>query len=163
MAQQLDTGKFDRTAWVLMACGVVAFIDTFLPWASVSALGVSITGSAWTVGFWAWFPMILLLAVGVAAFLPGLGVRSVPDLPVAALVVGALALVIALIRWATYPSIVGAGAGLIIGLVLAAAVGVTGYLHPGTRAAVARLRHQAQSPAQPPAAEPDQPPAQPYR
>ena len=114
-----------------MACGVVAFIDTFLPWASASALGISITVSAWTVGFWAWFPMILLLAVGVAAFLPGLGVHSVPELPLVALGVAALALIIVLIRWATYPSGLGAGVGLIVGLVLAAAVGVTVYLAPG--------------------------------
>ncbi len=167
MAQQLDTGKFDRTAWVLMACGVVAFIDTFLPWASVGVLGASITGSAWTVGFWAWFPMILLLAVGAAAFLPGIGVRGVPDLPVVALGVGALALIIVLIRWVTYPSIVGAGIGLIIGLLLAAVVGVAAYMTPTTKAAVAKLRNQAQSPSQspsqPPAAEPTQPPAQPYQ
>jgi hypothetical protein len=163
MAQQLDMGKFDRTAWVLMACGVVAFIDTFLPWASASALGISITVSAWTVGFWAWFPMILLLAVGVAAFLPGLGVRSVPELPVAALGAAALALIIVLIRWATYPSGLGAGIGLIVGLVLAVAVGAAAYLAPGTKAAVAKLRHQAQQPGQPPAAEPTEPPAQPYR
>jgi hypothetical protein len=141
MAQELDMGKFDRTAWVLMVCGVVAFIDTFLPWAS--ALGGLVSGSAWDVGFWAWFPMMALLAVGVAAFLPGLGVRSIPDLPVVALGVSVLALLILLIRWATYPTGLGAGAGLIIGIVLVVIVGVAAYMTDTTRAAVAKLRKRA--------------------
>lgn len=165
MAQELDVGKFDRTAWVLMACGVAAFIDTFLPWASVNVFGAQISGSAWTVGFWAWFPMLLLLAVGVAAFLPGIGVSGIPDLPVVALAVSALALVIVLIRWATYPSIVGAGAGLIIGIVLALVAGGAAYMTDATRAAVAKLRNQSPQPAQPSPPQPAQPsapqPAQP--
>jgi hypothetical protein len=163
MAQELDVGKFDRTAWVLMVCGVVAFIATFLPWATASAFGISVSVSAWTVGFWAWFPMILLLAVGVAAFLPGIGVRGVPELHLVALGVSALAFIIVLIRWVTYPSGLGAGAGLIIGLLLAVAAGVAAYLTPTTQAAVAKLRNQQQQPAQPPAPEPNQPPARPFQ
>ena len=170
MPQQLDLAKFDRTAWVLMACGVVAFIDTFLPWATVSVFGASISGSAWDVGFWAWFPMLLLLVLGAAAFLPALGLRGVPDLPVVALAVSAVVLVIVLIRWATYPSIVGPGVGLILGLLLAVAVGVASYMTESTKATVARLRSQQQQssqpaqPAQPAPTDPTQPPTQqPYQ
>jgi hypothetical protein len=165
MAQELDVGKFDRTAWVLMVCGVVAFIATFLPWATASAFGISVSFSAWSgiVGFSGWFPMILLLAVGVAAFLPGIGVRSIPELHLVAFGVSALAFIIVLIRWVTYPTGLGAGAGLIIGLLLAVAAGVAAYLTPATQAAVAKLRSQRQQPSQPPAPEPNQPPTRPFQ
>lgn len=164
MAQQIDTGKFDRTAWVLIACGGIAFIDTFLPWASVSAFGASISGNAWNVGFWAWFPMLLLLALGVAAFLPGIGVSSIPHLHLIALGVSALALLIVLIRWATYPAFVGAGAGLIIGLLLALAVGAAAFMTETGRATLAKLRTSASQSAPPPAnGSSHQPPGQQYQ
>lgn len=163
MAQQLDVGKFDRTAWVLIACGGIAFIDTFLPWASVSAFGASISANAWNVGFWAWFPMLLLLALGVAAFLPGIGVGSIPHLHLIALGVSAAALLIVLIRWATYPAFVGAGAGLVIGLFLALAAGAAAFMTETARTALAKLRTPSPQPGPPPANGSNQPPSQAYQ
>lgn len=143
MTQEIDWRRFDRTAWVLMGCGVLALIDTFIGWASAS-LGWfgTVTADAWDVGFMAWFPMLLLLALGVAAFLPGLGFRTVPSLPVVALGTSALALIIILIRWATYPDGIGAGAGLMLGLVLAIVACVSAFKTDAVREALDHLRQQ---------------------
>lgn len=124
-----------------MGCGVVAFIDTFIEWATAS-LGIfgTATANAWTVGFWAWFPMVLLFALGVAAFLPGLGFRTVPNLHVAAFAVSVLVVLIVLIRWATYPSGIGAGSGLILGLILAVVAGVFTFRTDAVQEAFGKLR-----------------------
>ncbi|MBO0805849.1 MAG: hypothetical protein J2P25_22605 [Nocardiopsaceae bacterium] len=141
MPQQFDWRGFDRTAWVLMGCGVIAFIDTFIQWATAS-LGIfgTVTADAWTVGFWAWFPMMLLLALGVAAFLPGLGFRPVPRLHVTAFAVSALVVLIVLIRWATYPSGIGAGFGLVLGLILAIVTGIFTFLTDSVQEVIGQLR-----------------------
>jgi hypothetical protein len=147
MAQEFDWRRFDRTAWVLMGCGVVAFFDTFVDWATAN-LGPfgTATADAWNIGFWAWFPMLLLLALGVAAFLPGLGFRTVPNLPVVALGTSTVALIIILIRWATYPDGIGVGVGLILGLVLAIVAGVFAFRTDAVRETLDHLRQQNNRP-----------------
>lgn len=81
----MDLTKLGRTERVLAIVGLLAFINTFVPWWDVSAKGslgalgvvaggsASGSGNAWDIGFWAWFPMLLLLALGVLAALPAFG------------------------------------------------------------------------------------------
>src|SRR6266567_4087803 len=74
----MDLTKLGRTERVLAIVGLVAFINSFLPWYSVKFNGElaglgNISGNAWDVGFWAWFPSLLLLALGVLVALPAVG------------------------------------------------------------------------------------------
>src|SRR5947209_18653205 len=110
----MDLTKLGRTERVLAIVGLLAFIDSFLPWYSVSikgslaALGGAggASGNAWDVGFWAWFPMLLLLAIGVLVALPAVGQNvSVRGGYAAFGAVALLVTLIVLIRWLTYPSV----------------------------------------------------------
>lgn len=140
----MDLTKLGRTERILAIVGLLAFIDSFLDWYSVTVKGFSlggvttgsdtISGNAWNVGFWAWFPMLLLLAVGVVAALPAFG-RTVAIRGGYAALGSAtlLATIIVLIRWLTYPtanSFVTAGAdyGTYVGLVLGVVATVFSYL-----------------------------------
>lgn len=138
----MDLTKLGRTERVLAIVGLLAFIDSFLPWYSVSfkgELGViaggSVSANAWDVGFWAWFPMLLLFAIGVLVALPAVGQNI--SLRGGFAAIGAallLATIIVLIRWLTYPSAsdafgsAGADFGTYIGLVLAVVATVFSYL-----------------------------------
>lgn len=114
----MDLNKLGIRARVLGVVGLLAFIDSFLPWYTVSAksafpgaLQYSNSGNAWNVGIGGWFPLLVLLGLGVVAVLPAFG-RSF-EIRGGYAAVGVLALVatvIILLRWLTYPS-VGAGAG----------------------------------------------------
>jgi hypothetical protein len=111
----MDLTKLGRTERVLAVVGLLAFIDTFLPWWSVSAKGsiaalagsgASANGNAWDIGFWAWFPMVLLLAVGVLVALPAFGRAVVIRGGYAAFgAVALLSTIILLILWLTYSPI----------------------------------------------------------
>ena len=114
----MDLTKLDIRARVLGAVGLLAFIDSFLPWYKVSsksafpgALQYSSSGNAWNVGIGGWLPLLLLLALGAVAVLPAFGRNF--EIRGGYAAVGVLALVatvIILLRWLTYPS-VGGGAG----------------------------------------------------
>ena len=141
-AASFDIAKLDLVARVAALCGLLAFIDSFLPWYTVSFEGVGIgSANAWDLDY-AWIPVLLLLGLGIAVALPafGAGMRQVIN-PATVGVVGAVATVIIVIRWATYPSgsdlgvDAGAGVGTYLGLVLALIV--TGF---GVRADAAHDR-----------------------
>lgn len=143
----MDLTKLGRTERVLAIVGLLAFIDSFLPWYSVSIKGSlaalggpagGVSGNAWDVGFWAWFPMLLLLAIGVVVALPAFGRNVSVRGGYAAL--GAAALLVTLIvllRWLTYPSVpaedaafidAGADFGTYVGLILGIVATVFAYL-----------------------------------
>jgi glucan phosphoethanolaminetransferase (alkaline phosphatase superfamily) len=141
----VDLTKLGRTERVLAIVGLLAFIDSFLDWYSVTFKGFSLAGvsssaytasaNAWNVGFWAWFPMLLLLAVGIVVALPAFGQRVSIRGGYAALGAATLlATIIVLIRWLTYPSAsdlygsAGAAYGTYIGLVLCVVATVFAYL-----------------------------------
>jgi hypothetical protein len=142
----MDLTKLGRTERVLAIVGLLAFIDSFLPWYSVSikgslaALGGAggASGNAWDVGFWAWFPMLLLLAIGVLVALPAFGQNvSVRGGYAAFAAAALLATIIVLIRWLTYPSVpaedaafidAGADFGTYVGLILGVVATAFGYL-----------------------------------
>lgn len=141
--KQLQAG-LGRNGQVIVVGGLLAFIDSFFAWYGYSGggsdelkqMGIKTSVSAWSAGFGAWFPVILLLAVAAVAVLGVLG-----KLPFAPLMLGflafaggVLATVIVLLRWATYPSASGIGGsvgamwGTYVGVILAIVVAVFGYL-----------------------------------
>jgi hypothetical protein len=138
----MDLTKLGRNERVLAIVGLLAFIDSFLSWYSVTwkgdfgvIAGGSLSGNAWDVGFWAWFPMLLLLAVGVLVALPAFGQSvSVRGGYAAFGAASLLATIIVLIRWLTYPSIsdefgsAGADYGTYIGLILGVAATAFSYI-----------------------------------
>jgi hypothetical protein len=137
-----DIAKLDLIARVAASCGLLAFINSFLPWYTVSFEGVGIgSANAWDLDY-AWISVLLLLGLGIAVALPAfsVGMRQVIS-PAAVGAVGAVATIIVVIRWATYPSgsdlgvDAGAGVGTYLGLVLALIV--TGF---GVRADAAHDR-----------------------
>lgn len=141
----MDLTKLGRTERILAIVGILAFVDSFLTWYSVTIRGfsvagvteggVTISGNAWNVGFWAWFPMLLLLAVGVVTALPAFG-RSVSIRGGYAALGSAtlLATIIVLIRWLSYPTAsdavgsAGADFGTYVGLILGVVATVFAYL-----------------------------------
>jgi hypothetical protein len=138
----MDLTKLGRSERVLAIVGLLAFIDSFLPWYSVSfkgELGViaggSVSGNAWDVGFWAWFPMLLLFAVGVLLTLPAIGQNiSIRGGYASFGAASLLATIIVLIRWLSYPTVsdaygsAGADFGTYIGLILGIVATVFAYL-----------------------------------
>ena len=145
----MNLEKLGRNDRILALGGLIAFIDSFLPWYSVSvksdgvdglgAYSASSSGNAWSVGFGAWFPLLLLLAVGVLAVLPAFEQKVVlPGGDASLAIIGVVATVIILLRWLTYPSVpsgelglgvsAGASFGTYIGLVDGVITAVIGYL-----------------------------------
>src|SRR4030081_2465177 len=59
-----DPARVTKAEWIGLGAGLLAFIASFLPWYSFSALGgvYSVSANAWSLGFAAWFPVLLLLA-----------------------------------------------------------------------------------------------------
>lgn len=131
----MDLTKLGRTERVLAIVGLLAFINSFLPWWSLSFGPISTSESGWGVGFAGWFPMLLLLAVGVLVALPAFGQSVAVRGGYAAFGAAALlATILVLIRWLTYPTASGdfgsAGAdfGTYIGLILGIVATVFAYL-----------------------------------
>ena len=135
----MDLTKLGRSERVLAIVGLLAFIDSFLPWYSVSVGPISSSASGWSVGFAGWFPMLLLLAIGVLVALPAFGQSIVVRGGYAAFgAASLLATILILIRWLTYNTTsasyfgtgVSAGAdfGTYIGLILGIVATVFAYL-----------------------------------
>lgn len=131
----LDLKRVTPLEWAGVGAGALAFIDSFLPWYSVSFAGFGESLSAWNTGFLAWFPVLLLIGAGVLVALPHFGTK-VDRLPLIWLVLSGVATVLILLRWLTLPDDgglgdvggllgddagfdSGAGAGLVIGLIIA--------------------------------------------
>lgn len=138
--QQL-LAKLGRTGQAQAGGGLLAIILSFFAFATVSvppeeaallrSLGDSTSGSqnAWGgyPGFWAWFPCLMLLALGALAVTTALGITKVP-MAITGVLVAGLAAVILLLNWLSYDSGVGAGWSLYIVLLLAIAVAVVSYM-----------------------------------
>jgi hypothetical protein len=145
----LNLGKLGLNDRILAAVGLLAFIDSFLPWYSVSVKAAAVEGfsgasysgstNAWSSGFAAWFSLLLLLAIGIVVALPAFEQKI--NLPGGFALIGILALVatvLILLRWLTYPSVptdgldvgvsAGAGFGTYVGLVLGIVGVVFAYL-----------------------------------
>ena len=127
-----DPAKLDLAARVAAVCGLLALIDSFLPWYTVSFAGVGLaSANAWDLNY-AWVPILLLLGLGVTVIAPAFNTGTRRTIgPALIAVVGTIAAVIIAIRWATYPTGsdlgVSAGAGVGTYLALALALIVTGF------------------------------------
>ncbi len=144
---RFDPARVTTAEWIGMGAGLVAFISSFLPWYDFSYTGplagidAGFSWNAWSLGFGAWFPVLLLVA-GAGLMLAGqLGTQMPPvrvGWPLVYLGVAAIALLIILIRWLTLPGgsggvldsevSYGAGFGLYVGLVAAIAFGFAQFL-----------------------------------
>ncbi len=91
----------------IIACGVLAFIGSLLPFYTVHFLGASGSETAWH-GFWGWFACLIALAAAVLLVLPYLGVRLTIPLRLVTLVMFVIALICDIIAGLTWP---GAPAG----------------------------------------------------
>lgn len=132
----MDLTKLGRNERVLAIVGLLAFIDTFLPWYSWSFGPISGSWIGWSAGFTAWFPLLLLIAIGVLVALPAFGQSVTVRGGYAAFGAGALlATILILIRWLTFDTAdaygigsVGPDFGTYIGLILGVVATVFGYL-----------------------------------
>ena len=155
--------KLGRTELILVLAGLVAFISSFTHWfqASVSAgiLGTYYAGSTngWSSGILAWGAVLLLMAVGVMALLPTFDVaQKLHGRYRLFTILAAIALVLVIIRWASYPTAsasesgaqLSAGAGLGTFLCLFAALAATGFSYLALRAE-RRPPVEATTPAEP--------------
>jgi hypothetical protein len=127
----------NRLDAAIIASGALIFIVSFLPWVGLNLGFADITADAWSVGFWAWFPVMLCLAVAAATAAHAfLGVK----LPAAGQagprfllgLVSAVAVVILFIRMVTLisessPTAGGTRWGLYVAFILVAAQLVLGY------------------------------------
>jgi len=141
----VDLTKLGRNERILAIVGILALVDTFLPWYTATAKGAfaslgggSASTNGWSSGFAAWFPLLLLIAIGVLAALPAFGRQVAVRGGYAALGAAALvATLLILIRWLTYPSVpaeeaavvdAGADFGTYIGLILGVVATAFAYL-----------------------------------
>ncbi len=131
----------------VMGAGALMFINSFLPWYGVTFHGAAgFAGGSASVSAWhfvgAWFPMLLVVAVGGVTAARVFGGRALPTVANGAVgwgfitaAVSLIAAIIILLRWVTYPSASGpgfsAGAkfGTYVGLILAIVQTVFGYLN----------------------------------
>jgi hypothetical protein len=68
---------------IIGVSGLITFVAAFLPWFSVSVLGVSAHASGWDIGFlWAGLPAIVGLALTALVVAQALAGFELPDLPV---------------------------------------------------------------------------------
>ena len=139
-----DPARVTKAEWIGLGAGLLAFIASFLPWFTFSALGgvYSVSANAWSLGFAAWFPVLLLLAGAGLMLAQQLGANVPvvkPGWPLVLFGVAVLSLIIILIRWLTLSSgtyglladsgiSYGAGFGLYVGLVAAILFGLSQYL-----------------------------------
>jgi hypothetical protein len=116
--ENFDPKRLTTTDWVISGAGLFTFIVSFFAFWKGKASGPLIgsfsdSKNAWSAGFGAWFPVLLMLALGVVAFLRAFDV-SLPTpggVPVLGLGVSALSLIILLLRWATFPDVGNVPAG----------------------------------------------------
>ncbi len=127
---------------VVMGAGVLMFIDSLLPWFGASFAGHSSSTSAWGAGFGAWFSVLLCMVVAGVVAARVFGGRAMPPVGNGSVswafittAISALAVLIILLRWVTYPSgpsipgfSAGAKFGTYLGLIIAIVQTVFGYL-----------------------------------
>src|SRR5215470_2686430 len=131
---QLDPKNVSPFDWTVIGAGLVGFIVTFLPWYTVSfnipgLVSYSVHFNGWH-SFLSWFSMLLLVAGAALVLARASGTQvSLPvPLEVATMALGALAFLLILLRWVTLDTGYGAGAGLFLGLVCAAAMAAASFL-----------------------------------
>jgi len=122
----MDFSKLSQGAKIALIAGAVLVIDLFLPWISVGVLGFKATGNAFSSGFIGWFGAVLAIAGAVVLLLKAMGTTEVNagnfKTEQLAVIGGGLGFIFIVLRWLTYPTGAGAGFGLYLGIIAAAAV-----------------------------------------
>jgi hypothetical protein len=98
--------------WVGLGAGLVAVAALFLPWTTLSTTRPDVEAalrelpagdvarSAWTAGFLAWFPVLLLLLTGIAVVLFGQNrTARISGLPQLWLIAAAVSVVLLVFGW----------------------------------------------------------------
>lgn len=139
-----DLKRVTPLEWAGIGGGALAFIVSFFPWYSVDYAGFGGSLNAWGTGALALFAVLLLMAAGGVVLAPHLGLK-IDRLPLIWLGLSGLATVFILLQWLILPDDggvgdfgggilgdsgfdSGAGFGLIVGLILAAASTVAAFL-----------------------------------
>jgi hypothetical protein len=133
--------------WAGMGGAALALVSSFLPWYVLTGtfadqqrvMGFPTWTTVWRTNFLGWFPIVLLVAVGVFILGQRFG-KQVPILASLWLTLAVLSVVMILLRWITVPDAtersgqgpeyarLSAGFGLYIGLLAALITGATGFL-----------------------------------
>jgi hypothetical protein len=127
----MDLTKLTKGDRVLAGAGVVFLISTFLAWFEISALGFSVSGSGWDVGFlWGRLPFLIALAmlawVGVRRFTTA---KLPDDIPALYLAGGALVFLLPLLKLVIgEDGPVSRSFGLFLAVLAGAGVAFAGYL-----------------------------------
>lgn len=120
----MDLSKLSTAHKIGLGGAVVLLVASFLPWYSVGGFGITISFNGWDAGFLGWFGIVLGLGAGVVLGLKAFGTSDVRAGGLAAeqiaLALGALSLIIIILRFVTESSNVSYG--LFVGLVAAAVV-----------------------------------------
>jgi len=133
---EFDVKRVSTLEWAGIGAGILAFIVSFFPWVSIdfggglaelSGFDTSVSGSAWDAGFLAWFSVLLLVGTAVVVLLPHFG-TEVPQRSMIWMVASGVAFLLILLRVLTYDSFLSPGWGLFVGLALALASAVAGFL-----------------------------------
>src|SRR6266496_4119450 len=129
-----DAKSVSPLDWTVMGAGLLGFISTFFPWYTISFdipgfASYSAHANGWH-SFLSWFSMLLLLAGGALVAARAFGTQvNLPVPPaVATLGIGVLGFLLVLLRWVTLDNGIGAGFGLFLGLICAAAMAVGSFL-----------------------------------
>lgn len=116
---------------VIIGAGAVMVIDLFLPWYRVELFGFTASANAFDAGFLAWFPALVVIAVGVLVALrifQGFELPANPKVGPNLLLAGlsGLAVVLLLLRLATESDFTFLG--LYLAILLAAAQAAFGFM-----------------------------------
>lgn len=129
----MDLSTFKTSDWLMVGGGLAFLIAGFLPWlqASVPGFGRVASINAFDIFFTGTVPWILIVAVGVLAFLAAAGIFTLPEnLPVPTIFLGATALstLLVLIRL-FYTQDLDRGIGLFLGLIAAGVATAGAYMN----------------------------------
>lgn len=133
---EFDLKRLTPLEWAGAGGGALAFIVSFFPWFSVDAGMLGGSTNAWGTEAWSVFAVLLLMAAGGLVLSPHFGMK-VDRLPLIWVILAGLATLFVLIQWLRLPDDesgfgvtvdMGAGFGLIVGLLLAIVSTVAGVL-----------------------------------
>jgi hypothetical protein len=131
---EFDPKSVSPLDWTVIGAGLVGFISTFFPWYTISFdspgfASYSAHANGWH-SFLSWFSMLLLVAGGALVLARAMGTQVNLPVPtaVATMAIGALAFLLVLLRWVTLDNGIGAGFGLFLGLICAAAMAVASFM-----------------------------------
>lgn len=120
----MDLSRLSTAHKIAIGGAVVLLVDSFLPWYSASAFGVTINISAWDAAFSAWGAVVAGVAAGVILALKVTGKQDVQaggkSAEQIAMILGIVSVALAVLRLVTQTT--GAAFGLFLGIIAAAAV-----------------------------------------